>query len=189
LRRFLHQAHVFGSAVQEVLEEKYLREASDLAISVAQFRLLKLIALGGVHQVGEVAEFLGVSSPAAVKSIDKLEAMGLVTRLASADDRRVTLLVATGHGHGLVRDYEDTKARQLGPVLELVGPEQVEQLTGLLERFSTLLFGNQTVETRSCLRCAAYGDETCTLNAGDCPYKGGRGSSAAAPASLQEGER
>lgn len=171
VRRFLHQAHVFASAVQEILEEKYLRDASPLPVSVAQLRLLKLIALDGAHQVGEVAEFLGVSSPAASKSIDKLERQGLVTRVTSSGDRRVTLLLATTEGLGLVRRYEQAKAQRLGPVLERVGATEIEQLTRLLERFSTLLYGAEEAPMAHCLRCAAYGHDKCSLAAGSCPYR------------------
>lgn len=174
LRRFLHQAHVFGCAVQEILEEKYLRDISPYALSVAQFHLLKLIALEGEHQVGEVADFLGVSSPAASKSIDKLERLGLVTRRASAGDRRVTLLLVTAQGRRLVERYERAKAQRLGPVLESCGEAEILQLTDLLERFSNRLFASESAEVGFCLRCAAYGDASCALRAGSCPYAGQR---------------
>jgi DNA-binding MarR family transcriptional regulator len=156
---------VFGSAVGEILEEKYLREVSPYPISVAQFHLLKLITLQGEHQVGEVAEFLGVSSPAASKSIDKLEGLGLVARRPSADDRRVTLLVSTEAGRSLVDRYEATKAARLLPLIEHFG----ETETALF----TLLFSAETADTGFCLRCAAYGDVDCALrhDHGNCPYQ------------------
>lgn len=110
-----------------------------------------------------------MSSPAACKNVDKLEGLGLVSRVASTGDRRLTLLAATKTGRSLVRRYESTKARRLGPVLEAVGPGDVEQLTRLLERFSTLLFRTEAGSAGYCLRCAAYGDSSCPLFSESCP--------------------
>lgn len=162
--------------MQEILEEKYLHEVSRYPLSVAQFHLLKLITLKGAHQVGEVAEFLGVSSPAASKSIDKLEGLGLVARRPSPGDRRVTLLVATPEGHELVDLYERTKEARLLPVVERLGATEAELLTSLLERFSSLLFAGESSDMGFCLRCAAYGDASCSLRGGpgSCPYQESR---------------
>ncbi|MFQ5600485.1 MAG: MarR family winged helix-turn-helix transcriptional regulator, partial [Candidatus Krumholzibacteriia bacterium] len=80
LYRFLRYSHIFTAAVREVLETKYLAEVSQQPITLPQFHLLKLISLNGHHQVHEIADFLGVSSPAATKNIDKLERLDLVSR-------------------------------------------------------------------------------------------------------------
>ena len=69
-----------------------------------------------------------------------------------------------------MRACESTKARRLGPVLESVGAGEVEQLTRLLERFSTLLFRTEADPPGYCLRCAAYGDASCPLCTDSCPY-------------------
>jgi DNA-binding MarR family transcriptional regulator len=172
-RRFLRFSHIFSSVVQEVLEAKYLNEASTHPLSVPQFHLLKLIAINGKHQVGEVAEFLGVSSPAASKNIDKLEGLGLVTRCPSEGDRRATLLSASPKGRRLVRRYEDIKASRLAPVLNKFRPDDLQQFTKLLERFSVLLYQQESSDEGFCLRCAAYTDDDCPLGQvlGNCTYE------------------
>ena len=108
-------------------------------LTPSQFHLVKLMSFDGHHQVGEVADFLGVSPPAASKNIDKLERLGLVVRTPSKGDRRATLLSVSRKGRRLVRKYEDLRAARLGPVLKGFGPEEVEQLTRLLERFAVSL--------------------------------------------------
>lgn len=176
LRRFLHYGHIFSSAVQEILETKYLNEVSPYPLTVAQFHLLKLITLRGRHQVGEVAEFLGVSSPAVSKNIDKLAGLGLVVRRPSKGDRRVTLLTASDEGRQLVSDYEALKAERLTPVLSAFEPAEIDQLSSLLERFSVRLFQSEETGSPFCLRCAAYGTADCSLVEvdGDCPYQRSR---------------
>jgi DNA-binding MarR family transcriptional regulator len=176
VRRFLQYGHVFSSAVQDILETRYVGEVSPEPLTVPQFYLLKLIALHGQYQVGEVAEFLGISSPAVSKNIDKLEGLGLVARSPSQGDRRVTLLSASNAGRALVRRYESLKADRLSPVLAAFAPDELEQLTRLLERFSVRLFQSEASATAFCLRCAAYGDATCSLRAAGsgCPFQSTR---------------
>jgi DNA-binding MarR family transcriptional regulator len=172
LHRLLRYSHIFSSAVREILEAKYLEEVTALPLTLPQFHLLKLIALNGKHQVGEVAEFLGVSSPAASKNIDKLVRLGLVERGADESDRRVTLLSASAKGRALIRSYEELKAERLIPVLERFEPGEIDQLAHLLQRFSVSLFEQEKADRDYCLRCAAYAQENCPIGhvQGNCPY-------------------
>ena len=173
LHRFLRYSHVFSSAVREIMETRYLGEVSPHSLTLPQFHLLKLIALNGHHQVGEVAEFLGVSSPAASKNIDKLERLGLVTREHSKGDRRAILLSASPKGRRLVRKYENLKAQRLAPVLAHFRPEQIDEMAHMLERFSVLLYDREKSEDGFCLRCAAYCEQGCPVGhvLGNCPYE------------------
>ena len=172
-RRFLRNTHIFSSAVKEVLEAKFLHEATSHPLTVPQFHLLKLIAINGGHQVGQIAGLMGVSSPAASKNIDKLEGLGLVTRSPSEGDRRAILLSASSKGRRVVKRYEEIKASRLKPVLQKFLPDDLQQFTNMLERFSVLLYQQESSEERFCLRCAAYTDDHCAINnvLGNCTYE------------------
>ncbi len=165
-------AHIFSSAVREILEIKVLEEIGAEGLSLSQFHLLKLICLNGHHQMGEVADFLGVSPPAATKNIDKLERLGLVQRTPSVEDRRATLLASSADGRGLVERYEAVKSERLDGVLEAFSAQELEQLSRLLERFSIALLRTEINGEGLCLRCSAYFDDRCPvqhLHEG-CPY-------------------
>jgi DNA-binding MarR family transcriptional regulator len=169
----LRYSHIFASVVRDLLELKILREVTDDPLTLPQFHLLKLISLNGSHQVGEVAQFLGVSPPAATKNIDKLEGLGLVARSPSTDDRRATLLASSPKGRRLVRRYEELKEQRLEPVLDAFNEQELAQLTRLLERFSLLLIRQEDSGEGLCLRCSAYYDEACPVNhlRDGCPYQ------------------
>ncbi len=169
----LRYSHIFASAVRDLLELKVLREVTDAPLTLPQFHLLKLISLNGSHQVGEVAQFLGVSPPAATKNIDKLEGLGLVTRSRSTADRRARLLESSPKGRRLVRRYEALKEERLEPVLDGFNEQELAQLTRLLERFSLLLIGQEDSGEGLCMRCSAYYDEACPVNhlRDGCPYQ------------------
>jgi DNA-binding MarR family transcriptional regulator len=185
--RLVRYSHIFASAVREILELKLLREASAMPLTLSQFHLLKLMFLNGRHQVGEVADFLGVSPPAATKNIDKLEALGLVVRSPSKGDRRATLLSVSPKGRRLVRRYEELKAARLSPVLKKFGTEEREQFTRLLERFSLSLLEKELAGEHDhdgvCLRCDAYIQAGCPVGRlrGGCPYQTARRPRADAP--------
>lgn len=172
LRRLVRLSHIFSSVVREILETKLLRESTPLPLTLSQLHILKLMALNGDHQAGELAEFLGVSAPAATKNIDKLERLGLVVRTPSTGDRRATLLSASRKGRRLVEKYEDLKATRLRPILEEIGIDEVDQLSDLLERFSVSLLKRERTRRGFCLRCAAYIETGCPVGhvRGGCPY-------------------
>jgi MarR family transcriptional regulator for hemolysin len=176
--RLLRSSHIFASAVREVLEQKLVREVSSVPLTLSQFHLLRLMHLNGQHQMGEVADFLGVSPPAATKNIDKLEALGLLARVPSAGDRRARLLCVSPKGRRLVRRYESLSAERLAPILARFRPEELELLTGLLERFSLSLLERELSGEGDgvCLRCAAYVQSACPVGRlrGGCPYQTAR---------------
>jgi DNA-binding MarR family transcriptional regulator len=173
LLRLFRYSHIFSSVVREFLDVSVLREATTLPLSVPQFHLLKLIALSGLHQVGEAADVLGVSAPAATKNIDKLERLGLVVRGPPVGDRRATPLTASAKGRHLVRRYEELKSARVAPILSGYPPETIRGLTTLLEQFSVSLLGLERSHDGFCLRCAAYVEEGCAVGVarGGCPYQ------------------
>jgi DNA-binding MarR family transcriptional regulator len=177
LHQFLRYCHIFSTAVREIFSTKYLAEVTKHPLTQSQFHLLKLIALNGGHQLGEVADYLGVSPPAASKNVDKLARLGLVARSRSAADRRATTLTANARGRGLVNRYEELKAKRIASLLEEFDPNEVEDLSRLLERFAVSLLRQERPGRGFCLRCGVYIEEDCPIGhvRGGCPYRKTRG--------------
>ena len=173
LSRLVRYSHIFASAVREILELKLIKEASPLPLTISQFHFLKVISLNGQHQLSELADFLGVSPPAATKNIDKLEGLGLVLRGASPGDRRVTLLSVSPAGRRVVDKYEAIKVIRLAPVLREFKARELEQFASLLERFAVSLLQHEKSRREFCLRCEAYIDSNCPVGRvrGGCPYQ------------------
>jgi DNA-binding MarR family transcriptional regulator len=163
VRRFLRCSHILGSALRELLEERFLRQVSPIAVSRSQFCFLKLITLNPDLQVGEMARRLGISPAATSKAIDRLEECGLVSRGASPDDRRATLVSASPSGRTLVSDYEALKAATVAPVVGELGRDGLEQLCGLLERVNQGLLRDEVTPPATCLRCAGYHAADCAI--------------------------
>jgi len=162
--RFLRYSHILTSALRELLEGRFLQQASPYRMSRLQFCLLKLVSLNADLQVGELARCLAVSPGVASKNIDKLERFGLVNRSASPDDRRAILLSVSDEGRRIVQEYERLKAAHIAPAVSELGEEKLDHLCSLLEQVCARLMGeDEGLLERTCLRCAGYYRADCSL--------------------------
>lgn len=173
VRRFLRCSHIFNAAMREIADPRHVEELSSQSLTVSQLHLLKLVADDGQHKVRDVAVFLGVTSPAATKCIDKLERLGFVKRVRSTKDRRTTTLSVSEKGRALVQSYERLKRERLEPILEEFDRQEIDRLVELLELFAVSLFRREVPQHRACLFCGAYSDRDCPIGRirGSCPYE------------------
>lgn len=75
-----------------------VRRHSGPELSVAQFRALAFLGRNDRVMLGDVANFLALTLPAASKMIDGLVAFGFATRQIDPDDRRKVILALTPAG-------------------------------------------------------------------------------------------
>jgi DNA-binding MarR family transcriptional regulator len=171
LARFLRYGQIFSAAVHELVGARCLADVFRHKLTLPQLHLLKAISHDGQHRVSDVAAFLGVSSPAATKCVDKLERLGLVARAQSPTDRRATLVAASERAQTLVREYERVKRNRLEPILSGFEGNEVDQLIDLLERFAVEFYSRERPESDTCLWCGAYFDDDCAIASvrGGCP--------------------
>jgi DNA-binding MarR family transcriptional regulator len=172
LTPLLRSTHIFASTVHDVLQLDPLHRIAKHPITPAQCNLLRIASMKGRHPVGQVASLLGISAPAATKTIDRLESLGLVERVPCEGDRRTHLFKVTASGRALVRRCENMKMARLRAVAEQFELEEIAQLEDLLTRFSVSLLSGPHDETRPCLLCAAHIHEKCPVARvrGGCPY-------------------
>jgi DNA-binding MarR family transcriptional regulator len=163
-QRLLHYSHLFASVVHGSLEERCLRQATPLPLTIQQVNLLRLIDHRGTHHVGDMADLLGVSQPAASKNVDKLVRLKLVNREVLETDRRALSLSLTEEGRALIRRYEQAKEAKLQQAVGELSPADLEQLTTALAHVSyQILKGENT--RGNCNRCNAYYTEACPMRA------------------------
>ena len=171
--QFLHHTHIYASMVRDVLEGKYLREATELDITVPQFYLLRLIDHEGSHQISEIASFLGMSQAAASKNVDKLVRLQLVSRETQEKDRRAVSLNLTSGGKSILQNYEALKEGRLKKLLEEnFAADELTSLVHGLEKVSRLILEKE-VDDHICMKCSAYYVKNCLFNSKrkDCLYQ------------------
>src|SRR3954452_22353352 len=93
-------------------------------LDVIQFRVLVVAASRGPCSLGGVAEAVGLHVSTASRACDRLTAMGLLNRSASANDRRNLELTLTPDGEALVGSVLRHRRDALRPVLEKLGPRR-----------------------------------------------------------------
>ncbi|EPR18942.1 MarR family transcriptional regulator [Sphingobium indicum IP26] len=119
------------------------RQLADLALAEfgvsnsAGWCLIYLDRLGPDARQADLAEELGIAQPSLVRTLDQLQAAGLVERVPNPDDRRSNRIAFTPEGKELVGQIEARLANLRRELLEGVPDTAIEilvNLLGLLER-------------------------------------------------------
>jgi DNA-binding MarR family transcriptional regulator len=113
--------------------------AAPVEVTVAQHRLLVLLAAHGPQSVGEIAEHLGVNPSNASRHGDRLQRMGLVARSRSADDGRVVRIELTGAGRRLLDAVTQRRREELIDLARRLPESDAAALTGALRQLNTAM--------------------------------------------------
>jgi DNA-binding MarR family transcriptional regulator len=103
-------------------------------LSLAQWRVLRLLSDGAAHAVGEVADAAMLPAPTLTKAVDQLVAAGLLERRAGLADRRRVLVRLTARGRRLQRRLAGNLGGATGIVHDVLDDGEVARLRVLLER-------------------------------------------------------
>jgi len=158
---FLGSAHVFTSAVEEIVEKRLLEETAGRQLTLSQFKLLRMVALTEARTISDVALFLGISNAAASKAVDKLVRRKLLRRAEGQPDRREICLSLTESSRRLLAAYEEKKELRLAQVFQGFPDDQLKRAARLLDRLSAGLVDHNSEHV--CLQCGIYFREKCVV--------------------------
>ena len=107
-------------------------EAAPVDVTVAQHRVLVLLAARGDLSIGDLADGLGVNPSNATRYCDRLQRLGLVHRARSVDDGRMVQVGLTQEGHALVTAVTERRRQEVDEVLErMTGPDAIRVVAAL----------------------------------------------------------
>ena len=121
-----------GEFVGELLDQamdltaRFLGDRADLSASAA-FALNRVCREGPIRLTA-LATKEGVSQPSMTQLIQRLERLGLVTRLADPDDGRAALIGVTEHGQALLDDRKRMRRERLKALMASLTPEEESAL-------------------------------------------------------------
>jgi DNA-binding MarR family transcriptional regulator len=121
-----------GDCVGELLDQamdltaRFLADRADLSASAAY--AMNRVCREGPIRLTTLAAKEGVSQPSMTQLIQRLERLGLVTRLADPDDGRAALIGITGHGQALLDDRKRIRRERLTALLERLTSEEKSAL-------------------------------------------------------------
>jgi len=163
VQEFVGSAHLFSSALTEVLQNKLLREAGGLDLSFSQINLLQLLAVARTQTIGELAAFQGISNAAASKTVDKLVRTGWVSRTTAEKDRRVAHVSLTPQARHLLAEYDRKRRRKLQDIFRSMSPEELQHMAQLMDHITVGIINHSARAEDICLRCGIYFREKCPV--------------------------
>ena len=119
---------------------EFARRGVPTEVRISPGHVQIMIALTrGPHSVGQLAEVLGVSPPAATRLVDRLVEHGIVERRHDREDRRVVLVDYVPAMRDVARRLMEVRRRRLTEAMERLSDEEawmfVRGLRSLAEGF------------------------------------------------------
>ncbi|NUR86817.1 MAG: MarR family transcriptional regulator [Nonomuraea sp.] len=108
-------------------------------VTVEQWRILRALADGRGHSMGELAEAVLMPHPTLTKAVDRLIDRALVYRGASAGDRRRVAVFLADRGRDLLARVDGAVAEHHRTIAVAFGDDRTEHLMGELEALVTAL--------------------------------------------------
>jgi DNA-binding MarR family transcriptional regulator len=158
----LGSAHIFATAVNDLMEKR-LQALTGEQLTFSQIKLLKLISRAESYNISQVAAFLGVSTAAASKAVDRLVRRELLRRSEAAEDRRAVELALTDEGRRMLERYERLTRDTLESLFGGFSADGLRQTADLLDSLSVNIVEKEGVEGELCFRCGIYFRRKCLL--------------------------
>jgi DNA-binding MarR family transcriptional regulator len=159
---FLGSTQVFSSTFNDLMTE-HLREVTGDRLTLAQLKVLKLVSVSGRLSISDVANLLGISSPAASKAVDRLVQGNLLHRAQAEDDRRVIRITPSSEGLELLARYEEATEKALDSLFDGISIMHLSELAEWLDRLSLRIIEHADEGEHACFRCGVYFRDKCLL--------------------------
>ena len=154
--------NILSAAISELLTRQ-IHEELGKELTLSQFQLLKLVEHTDAERITDVAAFLGVSTAAASKAVERLARRGFLRREGASDDRRVMHLRLTPRGKHILARYEDVHYRTLSRIFEGCVPADFHHTADALDRLSVEVIRRESTPSEICFRCGIYFRDKCLL--------------------------
>lgn len=110
-------------------------------VSDTQFYVLTRLHDGGSATPSDLARMEGVTPPAIIRTINALEAAGLVRRVGDPHDGRRVIIEVTDEGHALIDHTRSRRNARMRAEFAELGPEDRAALVRVSELMSRMLRG------------------------------------------------
>ncbi|MFH1277994.1 MAG: MarR family transcriptional regulator [Candidatus Eisenbacteria bacterium] len=154
IERLIVQTKPFASVAEEAIVSLFLtvdrvREVAHgplgaHGLSGEQYNVLRILRGAGseglptYHVVGRMV----ARAPNITRLTDKLQEKGLLRRIRSREDRRVTRLVVTDEGLRVLAELDEAIDRSTRRAMEGLAPHEIERFLDLLEKVREPLVGS-----------------------------------------------
>ena len=117
----------------QILSSAHTPELPDSSVTMAQMRVLMLLATGAETRMSELAGALGVSQSTASGLVDRLVESHLVGRHTDIADRRQVLVSLTGDGAAFLDHFQELGLAHLRELLARLSPTDIATVRQTVE--------------------------------------------------------
>jgi len=117
----------------QILSSAHTPELPDSSVTMAQMRVLMLLAAGAETRMSELAGALGVSLSTASGLVDRLVESHLVGRHTDIADRRQVLVSLTGDGAAFLDHFQELGLAHLRELLARLSPTDIATVRQTVE--------------------------------------------------------
>jgi len=157
---------LFTNIIEVVITDQALLGAPCHELSRSQWEGAQFIHRHEDCAIRELAEWLGVSHPAAVKLVERLQRKNLITRHESSRDRRVVHLRLSDEGNCCVNHVRQYRAQALDKIIERMSAEDNNTFMQGLRLFMEAALHDQQTAEAICLHCGAEHLTECMVQMG-----------------------
>jgi DNA-binding MarR family transcriptional regulator len=154
-------ATLFGKIVARMQLDA---EEEGAGLTPSQVQGLAYLFHHGETSVGDIAQGLCISHPAAVKLVDRLRKKDLASRVESASDRRVSLVTLTDSGRQVAGRILAKRTETLSRALSRMDTAQLEDVMRGLETLLAATLEDRASVESACLRCGDDHFGCCIVN-------------------------
>ncbi len=109
-------------------------EMARLGLTATQWRPLAMVCMGRADTAAELARMVDVDTGAMTRTLDRLEAKGLVRRQRSEQDRRVVKIEVTEEGAAITQQIPVNIARTLNHYMRGFTENEAQMLSHFMRR-------------------------------------------------------
>nr|WP_156414341.1 MarR family transcriptional regulator [Bordetella sp. N] len=110
------------------------QEMSPLGLTATQWRPLAMVSMGRADTAAELARMSDVDTGAMTRTLDRLEAKGLLRRQRSEQDRRVVKIEVTEEGAAITRQIPVNIARTLNHFMRGFTENEAQMMSHFMRR-------------------------------------------------------
>jgi DNA-binding MarR family transcriptional regulator len=126
--------------IQNQLSSAFSTQSVEIGLRPGEFSALAIISANPGLSQAKLAREVGLDKSAAVAVVDDLERLGMAERRRSPDDRRRHALYTTDVGEAALVKLFARLADVEQDVLNVLGPHDLQVLSGLLDRVYDSVF-------------------------------------------------
>ena len=167
-------ARMLSLAIEESVETQLHAELAGDRLSRSQWKLLEIFATTPVANVTEVAAYLGVSTAAASKAVDRLARQNLLQRSVDMQDRRHVRLALSAEGASLASAFLQRLHSRLNELWRESSGSELIAFGRVLDRLTASVVRAGKSPSEICLQCELNAREGCLVKdilGQDCLYR------------------